>query len=323
MAFRLDVHFLRAISVLAVILFHANIPFFKNGYLGVDIFFVISGYLLTSIYYFNINFSFISFFTKRAFRIVPSILALVFLLSILFFFFLYPSDYYDFAKSAFSCLIFISNFYYFFTENYFDNYNKSSLLHTWSVSLEMQLYLIFALTIYYFKKRSIYIFTILGFLSFIFFLLDNNPRSYYLLTSHSWPFFFGCLIYFARLDFKKYAKKIFWLSFLVLTIFIVFPIDLITSYKKLNSLFVVILVSAIIIVYKQIRSDYYVNLLLKINIFKYLGNISYSLYLFHYPIFFFNSYLSLSKDSVFVKILLIFLIFLISHLNHILIEKKF
>ena len=255
---------------------------------------------------------------------MPSILALVFLLSILFFFFLYPSDYYDFAKSAFSCLIFLSNFYYFFTENYFDNYNKISLLHTWSVSLEIQLYLIFALTIYYFKQRSFYIFLIIGFLSFIFFILDNNARSYYLLTAHSWPFFIGCLIYFARLDLKKNkAKYLFWLCFLVLTIFIFFPIDLITSYKKLNSLFVVILVSTIIIVYKQIRSDYYINLLLKINIFKYLGNISYSLYLFHYPIFFFNSYLSLSKDSVLVKILLIFLIFLISHLNHILIEKKF
>jgi peptidoglycan/LPS O-acetylase OafA/YrhL len=172
----------------------------------VDIFFVISGYLLTNIYYSNINFSFISFFTKRAFRIVPSILALVFLLSIIFFFFLYPSDYYDFAKSAFSCLIFLSNFYYFFTENYFDNYNKISLLHTWSVSLEIQLYLIFALTIYYFKKRSVYIFLILGFLSFIFFILDNNARSYYLLTTHSWPFFIGCLIYFARLDLKKKSK---------------------------------------------------------------------------------------------------------------------
>ena len=154
LTYRPEIDGLRAIAVTAVIFYHAKINFlehhlFKGGYIGVDIFFVISGYLITLIILKELtlkkNFSFIGFYKKRIRRILPALLA-VMLISVLFaFFFLIPSSFKDFSESLIFSLGFNSNYYFWFNELSYGRESSLSipLLHTWSLSVEEQFYIIF------------------------------------------------------------------------------------------------------------------------------------------------------------------------------------
>ena len=147
---------LRAIAVILVVFYHLKIPFFSGGFLGVDIFFVISGFVISlNINHLikNNNFSIISFFYKRILRILPSVISISLLCFLIAFFYFSPNQFKDTLKVIFSSLSFFSNYYFAFNNDYFDNISKfQPMLHTWSVSLEIQLYLVFGLIAYYFYK---------------------------------------------------------------------------------------------------------------------------------------------------------------------------
>ena len=147
---------LRAIAVILVVFYHLKIPFFSGGFLGVDIFFVISGYLITKIIYHNYdnkNFNFFNFLIKRIKRLFPALLFVLLIVVSFGYLILSPVDYVKVAKSAISSFFFISNFYYWSESNYFDQINEfKSLVHTWSLGIEMSFYLIIPFIILFFKK---------------------------------------------------------------------------------------------------------------------------------------------------------------------------
>lgn len=158
--YRADIDGLRAIAVLLVVLYHAKFPV-PGGFIGVDVFFVISGFLITMIMDKEIregSFTYSSFYTRRIKRLVP---AFAFMLAILFFYcsyYLMPEDLLSFSKSAMLSLFGVSNFYFFFNTNYFDSSVSEPLLHTWSLSVEEQFYIFWPLilmAIYKSKKSSI------------------------------------------------------------------------------------------------------------------------------------------------------------------------
>ncbi|EMW0511787.1 acyltransferase [Enterobacter mori] len=158
--YRADIDGLRAIAVLLVVLYHAKLPV-PGGFIGVDVFFVISGFLITMIMDKEIRegrFTYSSFYTRRIKRLVP---AFAFMLAILFFYcsyYLMPEDLLSFSKSAVLSLFGISNFYFFFNTNYFDSSVSEPLLHTWSLSVEEQFYLFWPfilMAIYKSKKSSV------------------------------------------------------------------------------------------------------------------------------------------------------------------------
>ena len=169
--YRAEIDSLRAISVLAVVVYHAKInilgySLFPGGYLGVDIFFVISGYLITSIIFKELkskkNFSFGDFYLRRARRILPALFFLLLCSIPLAWFALLPSGLIDFARSIYFSLGFSSNFYFYFTGLEYGAVDGllKPLLHTWSLAVEEQYYIIFpvlfVLGFFFFKKKILY-----------------------------------------------------------------------------------------------------------------------------------------------------------------------
>ena len=143
--FRYDINGLRAYAVTLVVLFHFGIPGFAAGFIGVDIFFVISGFLMTSILVKSLesaSFSFLKFYLSRAIRIIPALFSICLVLMLLGWFILLPIDYTKLAKHVSASLHFFSNHVYLKESGYFDTnaFNKA-LLHTWSLSVEWQFYL--------------------------------------------------------------------------------------------------------------------------------------------------------------------------------------
>lgn len=154
--YRPEIDGLRAIAVLPVILYHAGVPGFSGGFVGVDVFFVISGYLITSIIldeYENGGFSFVGFYERRARRILPP-LFLVCLACIPFAIYsLSPRDLEEFARSLLSVCGFVSNFFFWSQSGYFDGPTElKPLVHTWSLAVEEQFYLVFPIALFLLLK---------------------------------------------------------------------------------------------------------------------------------------------------------------------------
>lgn len=149
--FRKDINGLRALAVISVVLYHFDTPFFSGGFSGVDIFFVISGFLMTGIIYSRLednNFSFILFYLDRAKRIIPALSSTCLLVFAACWFFLTPTDFETLGRHIYSSLLFVSNIIYLEEINYFDiSASQKWLLHTWSLSVEWQFYILLPMLI--------------------------------------------------------------------------------------------------------------------------------------------------------------------------------
>ena len=146
MAYRRDIDGLRAVAVLAVVLFHAKVPGFSGGFVGVDVFFVISGYLITGLIFSDIvagRFSFLGFYYRRIKRIVPALLVVYLASAVLATVLMLPGDIRTFARTLIASTLFVSNVVLYRQGGYFDAPAElQPLLHTWSLSIEEQFYLV-------------------------------------------------------------------------------------------------------------------------------------------------------------------------------------
>ena len=152
--FRYDINGLRALAVIAVVLFHFKIPGFSGGFVGVDVFFVISGFLMTGIIVSGLEaspakgFRLFDFYMARLRRIVPALAVVCIVLLLAGWLFLAPADYVKLAREVDRALLFISNNYYFKNSGYFDaDSHERMLLHSWSLSVEWQFYMIYPLVL--------------------------------------------------------------------------------------------------------------------------------------------------------------------------------
>ena len=148
-SYRPEIDGLRALAVIPVIFFHAGFEAFGGGFVGVDVFFVISGYLITSIISSDIdqgNFSFLKFYERRARRILPALFAVMFFCIPFSYLFMLPSQLKDFSQSLIAVVFFASNVLFFRESGYFGAVaEEKPLLHTWSLSVEEQFYVVFPL----------------------------------------------------------------------------------------------------------------------------------------------------------------------------------
>jgi peptidoglycan/LPS O-acetylase OafA/YrhL len=144
--YRPDIDGLRAVAVLSVLAFHLGWGRVAGGFVGVDVFFVISGYLISAIVFSEVagsSFSVVAFYERRIRRIFPALFGMLIVFSIVASFYLLPTEFVDFAKSLLAAATSSSNFYFWKHSGYFDSPTSSPLLHTWSLAVEEQFYILF------------------------------------------------------------------------------------------------------------------------------------------------------------------------------------
>lgn len=159
MNYRSEIDGLRAVAVIPVILFHAGFKIFSGGFVGVDIFFVISGYLITTLLLNDLqagNFFLVQFYERRARRILPALFFVIFACLPFAWFWLTPQDMKSFSQSVIATSLFASNILFSRTSNYFDTSTAlKPLIHTWSLSVEEQYYVLFPLILLVLCKMHI------------------------------------------------------------------------------------------------------------------------------------------------------------------------
>lgn len=304
MKYRREIDGMRAVAVLAVILFHAGFPAFSGGFVGVDVFFVISGYLITSIILIERQkgaFSLRHFYERRARRILPALFVMVFATVPFAWFWLMPGDLVDYAHSLMSVSTFSSNLLFFHETGYFNTEAElTPLIHTWSLAVEEQFYIVFPvflLIIFRTRKRFITgIVALTGLCSFVYahWASYNNPNgAFFLLTARGWELMIGALIAFYHVSSEKQGtvtatKAVLYelLCFLGLAFisYAVFSFSGTTPFPGFYALFPT-LGAAIIILYASPKTI--IGRILGSRILVTIGLISYSAYLWHYPMFVF------------------------------------
>lgn len=285
--FRKDINGLRALAVLSVVIFHFNRDYLPGGFIGVDIFFVISGFLMTSIIFrglLNNNFSYTQFLYSRVKRILPALMCIISILILFGFLFLEPMSYLSLGKHSFYSLLFSSNIVYWLESGYFDvNSNNKFLLHTWSLSVEWQFYMIYPLVLLVlnrlFSLHVVKFFCIVIFLiSFIlslYFSFHTPSFSYFILTSRVWELVIGGLAFIYPI---KYGNKLrYTLTILGLSLILIsfFTINYETSWPGYMALLPVIGTYLCILSGK--------DSLFSLPPLQILGKYSYSIYLVHWP----------------------------------------
>lgn len=207
MKYRREIDGLRALAVVPVILFHAGFQFFSGGFIGVDIFFVISGYLITTIIIAELDtksFSIIKFYERRARRILPALFLVLFTCIPFAWLWLFPPDMKKFSQSLIAVSTFSSNIFFGFTGGYFDPAAElNPLLHTWSLAVEEQFYVffpVFLLLTWGLGKRNILILLSLVFVVSLvlaqIYVFKQPVAAFYLLPSRGWELLVGAFVAF-------------------------------------------------------------------------------------------------------------------------------
>jgi len=343
LTYRPEIDGLRAIAVCAVILYHAQITIFghqpfKGGFIGVDIFFVISGYLITSIILKELittgSFSFKYFYERRIRRILPALLV-VMLVSLPFaWMYLLPSSFVDYSKSILYSLGFSSNFYFHYSGQQYgaENGLLKPFLHTWSLSVEEQYYILFPIvlliTFKYFRKYLLHL-LILGFIISIG-LADwgsrNHPSfNFYMLPTKGWELLAGSIMsYFEIIYGRKSRYKI--LNFVMPYIGLILIGHSILFFKDEMfhpSFYTLSPIIGVCFIIWFSHKDEIITKILSTKLFVGIGLISYSLYLWHYPIFAFARVNYFFDGSIFNKLLIGLITVILSVLSYHFIEKNF
>jgi len=349
--YRSDIDGLRAIAILSVLIFHLNPKYLSGGFVGVDIFFVISGFLITSLIKKEIeetaSFSFKNFYIRRVKRLLPALFFSLILTTIFAALILSPTHLSSFGLSQISSIFSVSNFYFWIESDYFDVESKlKPLLHTWSLSVEEQFYFIWPLTLILLLKvgRKIFIYSFLIFLVFFSLYLNlkfqdgnihiinkyftdwkeyfENGKStlFFMLPFRTYEFILGASLVWI-LNYKiniKYFYDVLFIIGLILIGYSIFYLDeniIFPSYYGF-----IPTIGATIIIYTGNRTR--LNFILSNKIMVGIGLISYSLYLFHWPIIVFWNYLN-PTPSLIDNTIISFISLLLAYLSYRFIEQPF
>ncbi len=341
LSYRAEIDGLRAIAVVSVVLYHAKLVlfgrnWFEGGFIGVDIFFVISGYLITRIILSELHsrgsFSFLNFYERRARRILPMLLAVVVTAFAYGFLTLLPSEIRELSLSSLFSIFFTSNFFFFeiTTEYGAESSFLKPMLHTWSLGVEEQFYLVFPIlaivAFKFFNKHFLTIIVGLSLLSLQFSELMevwNSDLNFYLPFSRFWELAVGSILAYRELNYRTsdegIATKLLPIFGLYLITYSILFFDEKTPHPSINTLVPIVGVALII---GFASADELVGKVLGSKPLVWVGLISYSAYLWHFPIF---AFYRIEKGSLsnFDKFEVIIGTAVISVFGYFLIEKPF
>lgn len=319
MNFRKDINGLRAIAVIAVVLFHFNASWMPGGFAGVDVFFVISGFLMTGIIFRGIEqekFSIPNFYVARANRIIPALALLCFVLLVFGWFYHTPQEYKALGKHAASSITFLSNITYWKEAGYFDPASHEKwLLHTWSLSVEWQFYIIYPLILVVMRKfmsiktmkLMLIVGTVLGFIFCVIASYRWPVPSYYLLPTRAWEMMVGGIAYLYPFTLQENRKKIVEWMGLALVIGSYFFISAENLWPGYLALFPVL--GSFLIIQAQHNNSVITSNI----VFQKIGSWSYSIYLWHWPFVVIIYTFSLPEQYIYLGIVISILLGFLSY----------
>lgn len=336
-SYRKDIDGLRAIAVIAVIIFHFFPKVIRGGFLGVDVFFVISGFLISGIIFKSLDkkeFTFADFYARRIRRILPALITvLIFCLGIGWFILL-PSEYMALGKNIFSSTLFATNIELYLENGYFDSASHSKpLLNLWSLAVEEQYYLIWPvilLLIYRFKLNLLFSILFLLSLSLFFAFITRETFTFFMPHTRFWELSFGSLLAYVEIyrkqSFDKFLRKIFsQISQEELqnfkSIFGFAILALIMCHGRFSVLGALVAVFGSFLIISAGEDAWINRKILSNKIMLGIGLISYPLYLWHWPLLVLTK---LYKDEVthLDSFILLLLSFLFAYLTYVFIELK-
>ncbi|MGP3696350.1 acyltransferase family protein [Rhodobacter sp. NSM] len=334
MRYRPDVDGLRSLAILPILLFHAGVTLFSGGYIGVDIFFVISGFLITTIIRDDLaagRFSIATFYERRARRILPALfftLALTTIAAVILFL---PAQLVDYAKSLFGTATFTANFYFWKNSGYFETSAQlRPLLHTWSLAVEEQFYLVVPVAIWAvwrFVRRAemaVLLIALAGSLALSVYMTERGPTAnFFLLPTRAWELLLGSLVAVlpARIALRGIANEAVALSGLALTLAPVFLYTESTPFPGVTA--IPPCLGTALMIWTGRSAPTLVSRLLSLEPLVGIGRISYSLYLVHWPICVFLLYVTLEQPGPLQVVSIVALSFLLALVSYRWVEQPF
>ena len=328
---RIDIQLLRALAVIFVVLFHLEISGIESGFLGVDVFFVVSGFLMAILYKSGET---KKFFERRAKRLIPAYFATVILTLIASLFLVLPSELGQVVDQSIYSLFFASNFGFWMQNSYFSKADFNPLLHLWSLGVEIQFYLIVPLLVWFFNKSKAFLFLALlsSFFLCIYIVGISTKTSFFMMPLRMWEFLIGFVVaYYLTNDGNVKFKNFSWLGVVGLVALCAIPfikvdgstLDRLQGHPSFYALAVCIATSLVLGfgLPKAFENNRVSRFLAKI------GDYSYSIYLVHFPIIVLYLYepfsgTNLHPETVLDKLVLFVMIVVASVLMHKLIETR-
>ncbi len=335
--YRADIDGLRAIAVLLVVFFHAKFSAISGGFVGVDVFFVISGFLISIIISKEVaenRFSYKSFYLRRIKRLAPALIGLLVLTTIPAYLFLFSDDFEIFGRNLIHAYLSTSNFFLWTnTGGYFSpNTDLFPLLHTWSLAVEEQFYFIWPALFILLNKltkgkyltRIMFVFT-LSLLALSVYLANYTPHSaYFLLPARAFELMMGAMlaVSYAKVpNASKNMNHVLSVTALALIVIPAFVIDKQSVFPGFNAFWPCLGAVLLIVTGKNQERMGIVNSVISHKGFVGIGLMSYSLYLWHWPIFSFIQYLGLEMTGL-LRIAAVVLSFVLAYLSWKYIEQS-
>lgn len=328
--YRADLDGLRAVAILPVLFFHADLTLFRGGFIGVDVFFVLSGFFMARVIMGDLergSFSFSQFYLRRMRRILPALFSMMAVTAVAAWFLLMPKELMYFADSLRAAALFASNILFESESGYFDIAAEAKpLLHTWSLSIEEQFYIVFPIALFAAHKfarqhltRIVLVVALLSFCASSWAVFYSPEKAFYLLHFRVWELLAGALVAFAPRP--QYTPVVARALSLVGIAGILLAVFLYTADTPFPGAYAALPVLSTALVIHAACKDGLPALLLSNPASVFIGRISYSLYLWHWPLIVFFRYMLGHDLTIANSIQIILLSFAFAYLSWRFIEQ--
>ena len=337
-SYRPDIDGLRAIAVLLVIFFHAGFSFVAGGYIGVDVFFVLSGFLITLTIDTEMRenrFSFTQFYLRRIRRIIPVLVFVMLITTIPAYLFLFADNFESYSRTLLHTMLSTNNFHLWITQkDYFaENSDLIPFLHTWSLSVEEQFYFLWPVSLLFLHKKMdlqkrllfVFLFLVFGIILSVYLTNTNPGMAYFLLPARIFELAIGaCLaLFWDKLpNFSKITNHLISIVGLILILAPAYVLNKSSVFPGMNAFWPCLGTAMLIFTGKNTDTKGIINTFLQNKFLVLIGLLSYSMYLWHWPLFIFIKYLGINLEGV-VRIVSLVVIFGLSYFSWRFIEQLF